>query len=137
MNRFLSPDLIDTVFESGDYRTDLEAQTPGADEAADFIARSLGWWRGLENRRPGTRGLYLLSLASREGRDHAEEILEILESLTLPDWHVAKSCARDLDRIRGGLAAGDHLDSAPFARRLAQVQTTLGEDLGVRTSGQS
>lgn len=128
MNRYASRDLIDNVVNNPEYRRDLE--TP---ETADFVARSLGWWNGLSNRWPSTRGYYLRSLASHGDRDYAYSILQILESILPGQWPAARSCAGDLDRIRRGLRSNYHIYGNPFTRRIESVQQRLGENFGIRS----
>jgi hypothetical protein len=118
-------DLIDTVLDMEEYRRDLES-----DRTAEFISWAIGWWGGLSMRWPSTRGYFLRSLASREDRDFRESILQILESLTRQQWQAAKTVAGDLQKIRRRLEVA-YL-SHPFVFRIMQVQTTLGENFGIR-----
>jgi hypothetical protein len=131
-NRILSQDMIDSVLAQQEYRSDLES-----DATARFIVRSVAWWGGLGNRWAGTRGYYLRSLASQENHDYSESILQILESLTVQDWQVARPCCGNIERIRRGLhvdrhAAGRDYLSRIFADRISRVQRTLGEKFSAK-----
>jgi len=126
LRRFQSHDLIDNVFSIVSYRRDLEEL-----HTADFITRSLGWWRGLRHRWPSTRGYYLRSLAS-QNCSYAEQILQILESLTTSQWPAARSCAGDLEKIRESLRSWYHILYCDFDNRIQQVQQNLGTNFGIQ-----
>ena len=123
-NRLLSGDLIDSVFSIETYRRDLE----GGDTAA-FVARSLDWWGGLNNRWASTRGYYLRSLSGPHGHDYGEQVLRILESISQAEWPAAKSCAGPSSRIRVALSGGRR--NGQFHQRARAAQERLGEDFGI------
>lgn len=126
-NRLLSADLIDQVVSIREYRRDWEQAA-----TASFIVRSLSWWGGLRNRWPSTRGYYLRCLAMQVETDYADQILDILESLTPQGWAIARTCAGDLGHLRTALRPRARLHDTQLTNRIERAQDALSEDFGIR-----
>ena len=88
-------------------------------------------WRGLRNRLPETRGIYIRVLASTVDTYFARAILDVMESVTnRQDWNAMMDKAGPLNTIRVVL---DDLSARPqYARRIVALERQWGVHLRER-----
>jgi hypothetical protein len=102
---------------------------------AAWVRDNITAWRGLRNRTPNTKGIYLRVLSSDESRNartlNYGPILDIMESVTTRrDWDAMMAKAGPLDKLQAMLSTVRWSPGA--GKRMRQLQTQWGVDLGAQ-----
>jgi hypothetical protein len=106
--------LIDYILSNSTYTTPQYI-------TAQWIIDNLQSWRGLKNRWPSTKGLYIRILAKKFDPYYSEAILKIMESVERrEDWTEMLDGAGALHTLQ--LAIDDLSARHPFSARIAQLE---------------
>jgi hypothetical protein len=114
-----------------DYILGIDSYTRPRYIDPQWIIDNLNNWRGLRNRLPETRGIYIRVLASTVDTYFARAILDVMESVTnRQDWNAMMDKAGPLNTIRVVL---DDLSARPqYARRIVALERQWGVHLRER-----